>query len=545
MHRPKHQGLLFFLLIAQAMTGCVEHDAEDNAEDDTPMNPQDGFSQATHAQLKLYFKQAEQQYAVPHELLEASAYARTHWNMITPSSEDHHHGQDPAYGVMALGGERLDQAVEFSGSSPQAVKFDARSNILAAAAWFSHRADALAIDRNASLGAWAPVVADFAGLKDDQERWSYVDKEVFSALRRGIPGQRFSSHEEKDPQPLIRAIPGLKAQLPRPQFACAFGPDYSDAIWKPSGNHSARPAGKKGRPQMIIIHSCEGTYGGCTSWLRNKKSKVSAHYVVNSNGSEISQLVDHKRKAWHIGATYQCSLNAKALCELDGVQSNGFTVGIEHAGYASQKHWDPGLIDASAKLTCAIAKKHKIPRDAQHIVGHGQLQRNRSDPGKHWPWTRYLEKVRQYCDDEVSNATIVVDNNNANNDTKRAKASASRNWQGSSATSGHWATDYHFANTLDKSDGFEFAFYLDQDETRSLEAWWTAGSNRSKRAPFVVFNAQGERLDTVHVDQSTKGRRWNHLGRFHFTRGWNRVLLSRWTNSPKVVIADAIRLRPR
>lgn len=535
------------LLCSIAITGCFAQDPgiesssslnsdSSNAEPATPatIHPKE----TSYTELKAWFAEAEQSYEVPASILEAHAYVATHWTMVANTEHDHLHGQDPAFGVMALRGTNLSQAIELSGLSAADVKFDARSNIFAAAAWFSNRADELGIDRDGPLNAWSPVLADFAQLTDPQERWSYVDQELFAALRAGIELQ--DSTQEVS----IAAIPELHAALVKPLVALKAGPDYGESIWKPSGNHSNRPSGAKGKPQMIIIHSCEGTYGGCTSWLRNKKSKVSAHYVVNSNGSEISQLVRHSKKAWHIGAKYKCNLNNNTLCNLDNVQSNGFTIGIEHAGFASQKTWDSGLIEASAKLACAIAKKHKIPRDAQHIVAHGQLQSNRTDPGKNWPWSRYIERIRHHCGDNGSSGgEIIIDNNNANNDTKRAKASSSGNWKRSSATSGHWASDYHFAETIDKSDGFEFSFYLDNDATKTVEAWWTAGGNRSQRAPFVAFDAKGKRLETVHLDQRKNSGRWNRVGRFNFTRGWNRVVLSRWTNSPEVVIADAIRIR--
>lgn len=535
MKKTNRKKLVAFSLFLSSTSGCLTQ----GSDPQSIPSPDSSATRPAEPQppLKTLFSRAALAYDVPAPILEATAYAATRWSMVVPKEHDHRHGQDPAYGVMALGGELLQQAASHSGLLEQKIKFDAQSNIFAAAAWFSHRADELAIDRDASLGAWSSVIADFAGLTEDRERWSYVEKEVFATLRNGVKSS--PSGQDID----IAAISELKTELPAPKLPWTAGPDYPASLWKPSGNHSARPSGRNGTPQMIIIHSCEGNYAGCTNWLRNKKSKVSAHYVLNSNGSETSQLIRHARKAWHIGANYRCNLNQNTLCELDGVQSNGFTIGIEHAGFASQDSWDPGLIDASAKLACAISKQHGIPRDAQHIVGHGQLQQNRSDPGQNWPWQQYIQKVREHCGDEQSGDSIIVDNNNANNDPQLAQASASGNWKTSSATAGHWASDYHFAEVLHKSDAFQFAFYLDHSETRSLDAWWTSGSNRSTSAPFIVFDAEGNRLDTVYVDQSQGSDRWNHLGRFHFTEGWNYVLLSRWTDSPEVVIADAIRVR--
>ena len=85
-----------------------------------------------------------------------------------------------------------------------------------------------------------------------------------------------------------------------------------------------------------------------------------AHYVVNHDGSEVRWLVDEERKAWHIGADYDCDRNDDVDCWRNGSGSNGFTVGIEHAGYGSQSSWDPGLIERSAELTCGVAQRNSI-----------------------------------------------------------------------------------------------------------------------------------------------------------------------------------------
>lgn len=52
-------------------------------------------------------------------------------------------------------------------------------------------------------------------------------------------------------------------------------------------------------------------------------------------------------------------------------------------------------------------------------------------------------------------------------------------------------------------------------------------ANRSTTAPFVAFNAQGAKLATFSVDQTTSGGKWVQLGAANFTTGWNKVVLSR------------------
>src|SRR4029079_2996725 len=132
-------------------------------------------------------------------------------------------------------------------------------------------------------------------------------------------------------------------------------------------------------------------------------------------------------RAWHVAASYHCAYAGNAQCNKEGVSTNNFSVGIEHAGYASQSSWSNGIIESSAKLTCDITKRHGIVRDRNHIVSHGQLQPyNRTDPGPHWPWAHYIDRVRGICGDGGGGgggggSAIIIDSNNANNNQAIAK----------------------------------------------------------------------------------------------------------------------------
>ncbi|MEZ4454438.1 MAG: glycoside hydrolase family 75 protein, partial [Nannocystaceae bacterium] len=310
-------------------------------------------------------------------------------------------------------------------------------------------------------------------------------------------------------------------------------------------------------------------------WLKNSQSGVSAHYVVKEDGGEITQLVYEAKKAWHIAASYKCSLNNNTECGRNGASSNNFTIGIEHAGYANQAAWSSGQINESAKLVCDITKDNGIPRDKYHVVGHGQLQpNNRIDPGPNWPWASYLQKINDYCgnpmpepepepmpepepeplpepepepmpepEPEPPAGEITVDNDNANNNPAVAKFEASGNWTVAASTPGYHGTNYAYASTQAVSDAAYFSFYLDAPQTRTIDVWYTAGTNRSPTAPIVVFDAQGATLGNVKVDMQKNGSQWVEVGTYNFTAGWNKVALSRWTSTGYVAVADAVRVR--
>ena len=534
--------------------GCDEEHSEDVVDDEIvgeqadPLDPPTSDPGLVLAGLDRDFADAADEFGVPTPLLQAIGHVETRWQMIEGLSE--FEGQEPAFGVMALRGEKLRQGAQLAGYSVDKVKTERRANLRAAAALLSAYADELAIER-ADLGAWAPVVARFSGipasLADIQA--NYVHNDVYALMRTGVQEKDLAGNTVAQLDP-VESTPDFMAPL-NPQ--AAPGPDYAASIWRASPNYSSRPAGSTGTIKMVIIHSCEGAYSGCWGWLVNAQAGVSAHYVIKEDGSEISQLVKEANKAWHIGASYDCKLNSGKECQLSGYSSNNFTIGIEHAGYAKQASWNSNLINNSAKLVCDMSKAHAIPRDKYHVVAHGQLQPyNRIDPGPNWPWATYLAKINEYCGaapapapapDPAPVTSIIVDSNNANNDPTKAKVAVSANWTSTTSTPGYYGSGYWYANTSPVSDAAEFSFYMGAAGSRTIDAWWTAGTNRSTTAPFVAFNAQGTKLGTVNANQTTNGGKWVQLGTFNFTAGWNKVVLSRWTTEGKVVIADAVRIR--
>jgi hypothetical protein len=117
-------------------------------------------------------------------------------------------------------------------------------------------------------------------------------------------------------------------------------------------------------------------------------------------------------------------------------------------------------------------------------------------------------------------------------------------WTVTSATPGHWGTNYRYRSTSTADhDPVSWWFRLPQPMQLEVSAWWTEGSNRSEDAGFYALDAQLGLIGTARVDQTTAGSRWNRLGVFDFPAGWNRVALSRLTGTGDVVIADGLQLR--
>ncbi|MBA4158200.1 MAG: N-acetylmuramoyl-L-alanine amidase [Gemmatimonadetes bacterium] len=493
----------------------------------------------TSADLSLdpLFAAAAVEFAVPAPLLKAIGYVETRWQMVEGDPE--FPGQPAAFGVMALRGEQLEQGARLAGVPVDAVRADPEANIRAAAALLRAYADQLEV-RSSDLAAWAPAVARYSGIQLPEGRASYVHDDVYATLRRGAVGRARDGSVTASLAP-VQVAPGyLQSLNPGSRTLSA---DYSGAVWRASPNRNARPAGDIGKIAMVIIHTCEGSYTGCWSWLANRDSRVSAHYVVREDGSEITQLVRDADRGWHIGSSYDCALNRSFECWRNGNSNNHFTIGIEHAGYASQTVWSAGQLDASAKLVCDLTRRHGIRRDDIHILGHAQLQpHNRTDPGANWLWAQYHVRIDAHCGGTAAEE-IVIDGDHTGNDRSRGYLTVSSRWTSTRATPGHYGSGYYFAPTGDAADPAAFHFYLPAPATKTVEAWWTAGTNRSPSASFSVADGNGRRLGEARVDQQRDGQRWNALGTWSFPAGWNTVQLSRLGPTGCVVIADAVRVR--
>jgi len=469
------------------------------------------------------FAAAGAEFRVPPSLLKAIAWVETRWHMVQGTEE--FPGVPPAFGVMALRGEQLGRGSVMARVTVEAARRDPVANIRAAAALLDAYASVAEIDRSRPE-AWASVVVRFSGIAVPEGRAAYT-RQVDRVLP---PGARLLG-------PAATATP-TAGPCPPPPPPPPLDRDYAPALWRPSPNFNDRPTDSTGLAHVVIIHTCEGGYTGCWSWLVNPISQVSAHYVVDEEGTEISQLVREPKRAFHIAALYDCDLNRAHACTLNGVQSNHFTVGIEHAGFASQDSFPFTQLAASAALACDVTRRLDIPRDRQHIVAHGQLQpHNRTDPGPHWPWIAYLHRVQADCGE------LVVDDTSEFN-AQKAVVSLPEAWSFAVAAPDYYGAGYHFATTApDAVDSAVFSFRLDSAGRHAVDARWTSGTNRSPRAEYAVIDAGGATLATVRVDQRTDGGRWQPLGTWTFPAGWNRVALLRRDSSGAVVVADAVRIR--
>lgn len=147
----------------------------------------------------------------------------------------------------------------------------------------------------------------------------------------------------------------------------------------PSPNFDQR----RGPPDMVVLH-----YTGMQSAeaaiarLRDPNARVSAHYVVDEDGS-IRRLVEEERRAWHAGQSWW-----KGETDINAV-----SIGIEIVNPGHEFGYRPfpdSQVEAVIELVAQIRTRWAI--DDARILGHSDVAPNRKkDPGELFPWKRLAE----------------------------------------------------------------------------------------------------------------------------------------------------------
>ena len=136
---------------------------------------------------------------------------------------------------------------------------------------------------------------------------------------------------------------------------------------------------------MIVLHYTGMTDGAAAiARLRDPEAKVSAHYLIEEDGTVLRMVAEDKR-AWHAGRS-----------QWRGVTDiNSASVGIEIVNPGHEFGYRPFTdeqIAALIPLVAAIKDRHSITRG--NVVGHSDIAPTRKrDPGELFPWYR-LAKLR-------------------------------------------------------------------------------------------------------------------------------------------------------
>lgn len=348
--------------------------------------------------------------ALPQGLLEAISFTNTHCHHLT-EADYHHDGPDAmprAYGLMGLVKdgkgyfrENLHLVAELSGISEAEILESPEKNVLAYAKAF----DQLAKESKASeIKGYLSIIQQLSELPIGEE------KDVFpmqSMLYSVCVFLNDANNAEQFGFPKydidMKTVFGEHYDiLHTPELNYYRSPDYPPAIWDPAPECNWEPRTKE--VSAVVIHDTEGSYAGAISWFKNCEAQVSAHYVIRSVDGQITQMVLEKDKAWHART------------------ANGYTIGIEHEGYASNpSYYTDAMYQSSADLVRSICTRYDTinafrthNRDTLdngfclnnglynlggegacvQIKGHQHYpDQSHTDPGPYWDWNHYYKLI--------------------------------------------------------------------------------------------------------------------------------------------------------
>jgi hypothetical protein len=106
-------------------------------------------------------------------------------------------------------------------------------------------------------------------------------------------------------------------------------------------------------------------------------------------------------------------------------------------------------------------------------------------------------------------------------------------WTTSSATGG-----FEGSSLYSKTTSSTFTFNGDVSGQQDVYLWWAQHSSRSTNVPVKIYNGS-TLIDTVYVDQTKNGGKWNLLGSYSFSGSARVAVVS--TSSTLTTCADAVR----
>lgn len=243
-------------------------------------------------------------------------------------------------------------------------------------------------------------------------RWWTTVLGVGMAMAMGAVAAAHGQDEAADDE-YAPAEPAPTEPAPMARVWQIPSPPPPPMAWVPAG-HFRKAQRTPATVDSIVIHTTEGGWrqgmshednqfraflGNINYFKRNDRS-VSAHYVMGPSG-EICVMVNETDIA-HTQTYY----NARAF-------------GIECVGWGRRPEtWTPEMLESLVQLCAYLCVKWEIPAyqpegtayvgpwstpfgesdyrfNGPGLLGHYQMQPwNKSDPGPHFPWDEFTERVR-------------------------------------------------------------------------------------------------------------------------------------------------------
>lgn len=152
---------------------------------------------------------------------------------------------------------------------------------------------------------------------------------------------------------------------------------------------------------MVVLHyTGMQTADEALARMCDSKAKVSAHYMIDEDGT-VTSLVPEEKRAWHAGKSYWRGIT----------DVNSASIGIELVNPGHEWGYRPFTEDQMGSLLPLMADiidRYDIPR--ANVVGHSDVAPARKeDPGELFDWER-LAQLRLALAIPKARIALVYDN---------------------------------------------------------------------------------------------------------------------------------------
>ena len=147
----------------------------------------------------------------------------------------------------------------------------------------------------------------------------------------------------------------------------------------PSLNYSKKIRQKKSIKFIIIHYTGMQSEIASIKRLKNRKAKVSCHYLISRKG-EITQMVKENKVAWHAGKSKWKNFN--------NLNDNSIGIELVNKGHEfGYQNFSKNQLTSLISLCKFLKKRYMIKKE--NFLGHSDIAPLRKlDPGEKFPWKK-------------------------------------------------------------------------------------------------------------------------------------------------------------
>jgi len=152
-------------------------------------------------------------------------------------------------------------------------------------------------------------------------------------------------------------------------------------VYRQTPNYSS---GTTIQPTGAVLHHSYGSYAGSVSWILQKKSKVSYHVIIDTDGSRTVFAPDNKR-CWHAGRS---KFNGRSNC-------NGFLLGLSFSGDTNNRELTEAEVNSAVEWLLPRFKEWGWPTDLSTITTHAKISPGRKNDVDSRAYNRVIAALKE------------------------------------------------------------------------------------------------------------------------------------------------------